>query len=217
MATSSLLLLRRCLWYRHTRWPTSSSMILLRYSGRRFVTTVVVSSQGYVEYGAPSTLRWNKNMLLSLRASYHHNTIAMALPSPPLNDIYVCLPRGYVFWPMWCMVLHSSQWYIWYVCIQNSKFYQPPTRTIFCISTTLSPIQWLPMTEILIYDICAALVGWGTSVVLSVSMKMGYIVWFGTHITINSIGMKMGEPPDPTIYSWMSHWKYSMTMPTCEY
>ena len=43
-----------------------------------------------------------------------------------------------------------------------------------------------------------------------------YIVWFGTHITINSIGMKMGEPPDPTIYSWMSHWKYSMTMPTCE-
>ena len=54
MATSSLLLLRRCLWYRHTRWPTSSSMILLRYSGRRFVTTIVVGSQGYVEYGAPA-------------------------------------------------------------------------------------------------------------------------------------------------------------------
>ena len=40
------------------------------------------------------------------------------------------------------------------------------------------------MTEIIIYDICAALVGWGTSVVLSVSMKMGYIpyslVWY-TH------------------------------------
>ena len=54
MATSSLLLLRRCLWYRHTRWPTSSSMILLRYSGRRFVTTIVVRSQGYVEYGAPA-------------------------------------------------------------------------------------------------------------------------------------------------------------------
>ena len=67
-----------------------------------------------------------------------------------------------------------------------------------------------------ICEICAVLVGWGTSVVLSVSMKMGDIVWFGTHITINSIGMKMGEPPDPTIYSWMSHWKYSMTMPTCE-
>ena len=98
-----------------------------------------------------STRRWNKNILLSLRASYHHNTIAMALPSPPLNDIYVCLPRGYVFWPMWCMVLHSSQWYIWYVCIQNIKFYQPPTRTIFCISTTLSPIQWLTMIEIIIY------------------------------------------------------------------
>ena len=67
------------------------------------------------------------------------------------------------------------------------------------------------MTEILIYDICAALVGWGTSVVLSVSMKMGDIVWFGTfwytHITINFISTKMGEPPDPTIYSWMTHWK----------
>ena len=62
-----------------------------------------------------STRRWNKNMLLSLRASYHHNTIAMALPSPPLNDIYVCLPRGYGFWPMWCMVLHSSQWYILWI------------------------------------------------------------------------------------------------------
>ena len=54
MATSSLLLLCRCLWYRHTRRPTSSSMILLRYSGRRFVTTIVVGSQGYVEYGAPA-------------------------------------------------------------------------------------------------------------------------------------------------------------------
>ena len=54
MATSSLLLLRRCLWYRHTRWPTSSSMILLRYSGRRFVTTIVFGSQGYVEYEHPS-------------------------------------------------------------------------------------------------------------------------------------------------------------------
>ena len=30
-------------------------------------------------------------------------------------------------------------------------------------------------------------------------MKMGDIVWFGTHITINFIGTKMGEPPDPTI------------------
>ena len=54
MATSSLLLLRRCLWYRHTRRPTSSPMILLCYSGRRFVTSIVVGSQGYFEYGAPA-------------------------------------------------------------------------------------------------------------------------------------------------------------------
>ena len=36
------------------------------------------------------------------------------------------------------------------------------------------------------------------------------------HITINFIGMQMGEAPDPTIYSWMTHWKYSMAMYTCE-
>ena len=103
MATSSLLLLRRCLWYRHTRWPTSSSMILLRYSGRRFVTTIVVGSQGYVEYGAPAD-EIKICYSVYVHRTYHHNTVAMALPSPPLNDIYVCLPRGYVFWPMWYMV-----------------------------------------------------------------------------------------------------------------
>ena len=57
---------------------------------------------------------------------------------------------------------------------------------------------------------------WDTSVVLSVLMKKGDLFWFGTHITINFIGMKMGEAPDPTIYSWMSQRKYSMTMHTCE-
>ena len=53
-----------------------------------------------------STRRWNKNILLSLGALYHHNnTIAMALPSPPLNDIYVYSPRVYVFgqYGAWCL------------------------------------------------------------------------------------------------------------------
>ena len=42
---SSLLLLCRCLWYRHGRWRTSSSMTLLCYHDRRFTTTFVVGSQ----------------------------------------------------------------------------------------------------------------------------------------------------------------------------
>ena len=58
-----------------------------------------------------------------------------------------------------------------------------------------------------ICKICAVLVGWGTSVVLLVSMKMGdtYSLVQYTHITINFIGMKMGEAPDPTINQPTTH------------
>jgi len=51
-----------------------------------------------------------------------------------------------------------------------------------------------------ICEICAVLADWGTSVVLLVLMKMGGNFWFGTHITINLIAMKMGEAMDSTIY-----------------
>jgi len=51
-----------------------------------------------------------------------------------------------------------------------------------------------------ICEICAVLADWGTSVVLLVSMKMGGYFWFGKHITINLIAMKMGEAMDSTIY-----------------
>ena len=52
MATSSLLLLRHCLWHRHARQPTSSSITLLRYFDRRYVTAFVVGSQDYVQHSA---------------------------------------------------------------------------------------------------------------------------------------------------------------------
>ena len=42
-----------------------------------------------------------------------------------------------------------------------------------------------------ICEICAVLADWGTSVVLLVSMKMVGYFWFGIHITINLIAMKM--------------------------
>ena len=35
---------------------------------------------------------------------------------------------------------------------------------------------------------------------VGIVMKMGDIFWFGTHITINLIAMKMGEATDSTIY-----------------
>ena len=117
MATSSLLLLRRCLWYRHTRWPTSSSMILLRYSGRRFVTTIVVGSQGYVEYRAPAheikiyySVYVHRIITIRLQRRCHHRLWTIYM--------YVCL-GGTLFGQCGTWFLHSSQW--WYVCIQNIR------------------------------------------------------------------------------------------------
>ena len=88
MATSSLLLLHRWLWYRHTRWPTSSSMILLRYSGRRFVTTIVVGSQGYVEYGAPADeikIYYSQSMCI-VSSQYDCNGAAITA-----SERYICM------------------------------------------------------------------------------------------------------------------------------
>ena len=55
-----------------------------------------------------STRCWIKN-IHQLRASYHHNTITMALPSSPLNDIYEYSHQGYVIGHAGLCCLHSSQ------------------------------------------------------------------------------------------------------------
>ena len=121
-----------------------------------------------------STRRWNKNILLSLRASYHHNTIATALPSPPLNDIYVCLPRGYAFWPMWYMVppfipmIHMICMHTKYQVLSTTY-----TNNILHINYPVTDSMTPNDRDNNICKICAVLVGWGTSVVLSDRWKWG--------------------------------------------
>ena len=61
----------------------------LRYSGGLFDTTIVVCSQGYVKYGTSAD---SIKIYCYLRASYHQYTIAMALASYFLFDIYVKSP-----------------------------------------------------------------------------------------------------------------------------
>jgi len=53
--------------------------------------TIVVGSQGYFEYGAPADqIKYTTQSTLGLGFGMHpHNTNAMALPSPPLTDIYL--------------------------------------------------------------------------------------------------------------------------------
>ena len=69
---------------------------------------------------------------------------------------------------------------------KNIEYYYIPTRSLFCIPTTLPSIKRPMMIDIrinLIY-VQYQLIRY-TSVALSVLMKKGDLFWFGTHITIN--------------------------------
>jgi len=64
-------------------------MILLRYSGRRFVTTIVVGSQGYVEYGAPADeKKYTTQSTCIVSSQYDCNGAAITAYE---RYMYVCL------------------------------------------------------------------------------------------------------------------------------
>ena len=122
MATSSLLLLRRCLWYRHGRWRTSSSMTLLRHYDRRFATTFVVSSQDYIEDSASADdikifftayVRRITDKRLLWRC--HHS-----IPTIYMYSCLRCTSLANVALP-----IHLKRSCI--ICIKNIEFYHPPT------------------------------------------------------------------------------------------
>jgi hypothetical protein len=96
----------------------------LRYSGDLFDTTIVVSSQGYVKYGTPAD---SIKIYCYLRASYHQYTIAMALASYFLLDIYV-KPPWVSFVRQFGSAYHSKI-SIQNICIKNIGSLHPPIRT----------------------------------------------------------------------------------------
>ena len=132
---------------------------------------------------------WYKKCITHLRASYRHNTITMALPLLPLNDIYAYSLRVY-FIGQYPPSIHPKHTYY-----HNKISRLAPTRTIICYtSTTFPPIKWLPMTEIIIYTryVQYSWLGY-VSGTAGIVMKMGDIFWFGTHITINLLAWRWGE------------------------
>ena len=116
----------------------------------------------------------------------------MALPSPPLNDNICMFASGVCFL---ANVVHGSPFIstIHMICMHTKySFINHLNDQYFAYQLPCHRFNAHNDRDNYICEICVVLVDWGTSVVLSVSMKMGDIVWFGTHITIN-FGMKMGE------------------------
>ena len=112
MSTSSLLLLRRCLWYGHGRRGTLSPWYAEDYTVRRFFTSIVVGPQGYVEYGAPA------DDIKIFSYYYVHRIINRRLMWRCHRTTWTI----YMYSRLGCTLLanlasptsHSSQAYIWY-------------------------------------------------------------------------------------------------------
>ena len=121
----------------------------LRCSGDLF-DGIVVCSQGYVKYGTSAD---SIKIYCYLRASYHQYTIAMALASYFLLDIYV-QPPWVSFVRQFGSAYHSKI-SIQKICIKKHRFITyPPTRAWFCIPS-LPPTKRPPTIDIIINVIYA--------------------------------------------------------------
>jgi len=123
----------------------------LRYSGDLFDTTIVVCSQGYVKYGTSAD---SIKIYCYLRASYHQYTIAMALASYFLLDIYV-KPPWVSFVGQFGSAYHSKI-SIQKICIKNiGSLHTHLYEHDFASHTSLPPTKRPPTIDIIINVIYA--------------------------------------------------------------
>ena len=124
-------------------------------------------------------------MILDINTA-HNNYCILLLYAYYLLNIYVCLPRGYVFWPIWYMVppfipmIHMICMHTKYQVLSTTY-----TNNILHINYPVTDSMTPNDRDNNIWYMCIISRLGYVSGTVCIDENGVYIVWFGTHITIN--------------------------------